>query len=613
MRGERLVERPARVAPVVAIVALAVVLAWHERGSTAAGDWLSAAVLAGLALAAVLLSGASRLPPRPVVAGVLGLVALAGWTVASALWAPLPSLARDEGLLALLYAAVLALPALALRAAADRVAALAVVALGAATLAPATALRILASGEPLTFFWDGRLNAPISYANANGALFALAVWPGVCLVAARALPWAVRAGALGAAAAGLAGWLATQSKGAGIGLAVASAVVLAVAPARARLAVPALLAAVAAAAGAAPLTAPYRDETAAAADSAAYAILAVALAGLVLGAAYALLDRRVALPPRATAVAHALLALGAAVAAATIALVLVRDGGDLWRSFTTYHPAASDTHLATLGGSNRYDFWRVAAGAALDHPVAGIGARGFGARYLLEGDSPETPARAHSVVLDTAAELGLPGVLLLVAALGVPLVAVARAARGRALHATAALGACTGWLVHAGVDWTWTFPAAGIPFFLLLGTGLATGAAALRAPRSTVGAAAALVAAVALFAPPWLAARLTGRAATGAADGGRLELARRLDPLAVDPLYVRAALAPDGAARIAALAEARDLQPRSVAARYQLGVALADAGRRDEALAELDAAAALDPGNPLVEAARARAAGLSAS
>ena len=54
----------------------------------------------------------------------------------------------------------------------------------------------------------------------------------------------------------------------------------------------------------------------------------------------------------------------------------------------------TSTHLLTLG-SNRYDFWRVAIHQFREHPVGGIGARGFRVAYLGARRSPETPARAH--------------------------------------------------------------------------------------------------------------------------------------------------------------------------------------------------------------------------
>jgi len=64
---------------------------------------------------------------------------------------------------------------------------------------------------------------------------------------------------------------------------------------------------------------------------------------------------------------------------------------------------------------------------------------------------------AHSLYLETLAELGPIGLALVVAALCAPLLAVARARR-RAL-APAALGAYIAFVLHAAVDWDWVLPA----------------------------------------------------------------------------------------------------------------------------------------------------------
>ena len=43
--------------------------------------------------------------------------------------------------------------------------------------------------------------------------------------------------------------------------------------------------------------------------------------------------------------------------------------------------------------------------------------------------------------------------------------------RARDPAATAAFGGAAYWLAHGSVDWLWTVPACGVPFFLLLGAG----------------------------------------------------------------------------------------------------------------------------------------------
>ena len=360
---------------------------WERTGSIAAVDWLAVALVAGLSLAVVLASGGAVTVPRLGVVGLAGLLALAAWTGLSLLWSPLPTLGSDEVQLLVFDAIALALALFTLRGPVDRIAALACVALVPAGVALAVAVQLLGAGDVDPYFDGGRLQLPVTYANAEAALFLIGLWPAVALAAGRAIPIWVRIPALAAAALALSGWLATQSKGGGIGLIASTIVVFAVSPGRLRLAVPALVAAAIVAAAAAPLTSPYRvdsDAIAGAADDAGRALFAVLVAGLLLGAAYVALDRRTNLSERSARRAGVLagvLTLTAAVAGAAVLVAATgrpdRALGRAWDAFSEYHPdtGGTATHLVTLGGSNRYDFWRVSLAGAGDAPMQGIGAR----------------------------------------------------------------------------------------------------------------------------------------------------------------------------------------------------------------------------------------------
>ena len=63
---------------------------------------------------------------------------------------------------------------------------------------------------------------------------------------------------------------------------------------------------------------------------------------------------------------------------------------------------------------------------------------------------------AHSLYLETLAELGLVGLGLLVLVLAPPLAGAFRGA------SAAAAGGYVAFLVHAGVDWDWEMPAVTI-------------------------------------------------------------------------------------------------------------------------------------------------------
>jgi O-antigen ligase len=562
-------------------------------------------------------------PPRAVLAGAALLAAVGAWTALSILWSPAPALARDEALLVVTYALALLVPALVLTSRELQLAGLGLVGAGAATLALAVGVRLALSNDPLALYEEGRLAAPISYTNAQAAVFLIGFWPLVALAARRSLRPALRSAALAGAAATGAGWLLTQSKGGAIALVLSAVVVFALTRFRLRALVPSLVVAGLTAVAYRPLTAPYRAqdeapaELVAAIQDAGLTLLGLAIAGAVLGAVYVVLDWRLDPAPRARRLAAAAV-LGTVVAGlvAGVLLFLVRVDSpgdylaDRWDTFKSYseNPEGS-SHLASIG-SNRYDFWRVALGEFADHPLAGIGGRGFGAAYLVAGKSPETPARAHSVELDVLAETGIVGLLLLVAALAVPLAALVPRAR-RGLGAAAVVGGVAYWLVHATGDWTWTFPAAGIPAFLLLGVGLAgEGRASVRGRVALAGGAAALAVGLLAFAPPWLSGRLVDRIYEGRGSvASNVDWARRLDPLSVDPLLAEAGRLAGTPAALASLEEAVRKEPRSPALRYLLGTEYLAAGRAPDALRELRRARELAPRDEAIAAALSEAGG----
>jgi O-antigen ligase len=165
--------------------------------------------------------------------------------------------------------------------------------------------------------------------------------------------------------------------------------------------------------------------------------------------------------------AMAVLAVVAVAGAAAIAL-----GGQSFASEpTSTNPSE---RLLSLSGSGRAEYWRVALRDVHAHPWLGSGGGSYG-RYWLQERSGDLPARdAHSLELETLAELGPLGLALLLGALALPLVAGVRA-RGHPL-APAALGAYVAYLVHSAVDWDWEVPAVTL-------AGLACGAALLLLAR----------------------------------------------------------------------------------------------------------------------------------
>ena len=204
---------------------------------------------------------------------------------------------------------------------------------------------------------------------------------------------------------------------------------------------------------------------------------AVALAALVVLAAIAAAlvlrwdgapARTYALPRRAVAAGVALLVLvGAPLAAVAL------DSGDA-------ETGATASRFNDLG-SNRYDYWDVALGAWGDDPLRGSGTAGFRANWLRERDIDEPVRDAHSLYLETPAELGLVGLLLLgLFIAGVALCARAAVMRERAL-VTGAVAGVSLFAVHAAIDWDWELPAVALPALVLAGVLLC------RAGPTTVG------------------------------------------------------------------------------------------------------------------------------
>ncbi|MEA2353256.1 MAG: hypothetical protein QOJ14_1670 [Thermoleophilaceae bacterium] len=123
----------------------------------------------------------------------------------------------------------------------------------------------------------------------------------------------------------------------------------------------------------------------------------------------------------------------------------------------------------TRADTNRGHYWRVSLRAFERHPINGVGSGSFATVWARERGKDQPALDAHSLYLETLAELGVVGGLLLLAFVGATTAGVVRAARaGRGdavvVAAAAVLGA---FAVHAGLDWDWEMPAVSlIPLIL---------------------------------------------------------------------------------------------------------------------------------------------------
>lgn len=122
-----------------------------------------------------------------------------------------------------------------------------------------------------------------------------------------------------------------------------------------------------------------------------------------------------------------------------------------------------------LGGRSeaRGELWRGAVDLVREEPWRGIGPGAFAERNPVT-DDPDL-RWAHHGYLQAAAELGLPGLGLSLAALGWAYGRLWMVHRARYVDAAVAAGAVTVVALHGTVDYVWHFPEVMLTLALLLG------------------------------------------------------------------------------------------------------------------------------------------------
>jgi hypothetical protein len=628
------------------LAAVSALLIWWgwKQGAYFGGVFYPGATLAFLLLAMVLVlapfEGRIRGPALVALAALAGLSAL---MLLSALWSPVPATAVQYAWHGFLYVAVFALGLWATHLLRARmVAALAPVAIAVAVLGVATVV-VLASGSDVTWYLhgDATLRFPIGYRNANAAFWMVGLWALLPLVNESGWRWELRALLAGAGTVLVELTLLSQSRASIPAIALAGLVFLVLSRNRLRATVALALVALPALPAVPTLLDVYRfgeDGPGAipllrdAAEAiAATTALSVAIAALALGwaAPRVRLDRRTASAiGRGLAVAATLAVLAAG------SVFLARHGGPV--GFVDQRIAEFEqigypdlrgqgVRYGVNVGSNRGDFWRVAAREGLDRPVLGGGAGSFEVAYLEHRRSGEAPEDPHSVEALMLSELGVPGLLLLAVFLVAAALAGLRSRRlgpGAAALVAGSLAAAVQWLVQASVDWIWNYPGVTAPAVFLLGAAAAPALlspGAGRARRARALGAAVLVALALLAVPLYLSGRYAQRASDEAGDEPRAAIAdygraADLDPLSAEPLLAEAAIRSrlgERGAALASLREAVDREPRNYAARLLIAAELAGsdpAAARDA----IRRARELNPRDRTVRALSRRLAGGSA-
>jgi O-antigen ligase len=287
---------------------------------------------------------------------------------------------------------------------------------------------------------------------------------------------------------------------------------------------------------------------------------------------------------------------------------VVRSGGlgatasRAYRSFTGPAPASAEQRrtLLSVSSAGRAEYWQVAWRDFRHHSAVGSGAGTFAIAWDRDRHTVYDVLDAHSLYVEVLGELGVIGVILVVLALALPLVALRRV-RTQPLVATGA-GAYAAFLLHAGLDWDWEVPAVTL-------AGLFCGCALLVAARRgaielSLGVRAAALAATALvaaFVTFTYAGNVELARATRAYEAGRYPIAvdharraARILRWSADPWHLRGDAELSAEQRTSAhesYRRARDLDPNDWRLWYDVGIT----ARGEERRVALARAAALNP------------------
>lgn len=469
-------------------------------------------VIAAVAAAVWVWSGALRLAVRPMaLAGLGALAAFAVWSGVTVVWSVAPDQTWLEFNRALTY--VLAL-GVALLAGASHRRSIEVLANGALLVAFAVTLYALGQKVLPGFHVPGlfnlnqtqlvpRLQEPFGYWNALGLFVAFGVPIGLAVaVDSERLP-RVRLAGLAAVELMLITVGLTYSRGAL--LAVVCGLIVGVGLSGARLR-SLLWLALAAVAMVAPLVLSLTDHvltdvsvSLARRERAGLVLLAVLVASLVAlwlaGKRVIELESRVRMSPEVSrrigqllAGALAVALIGGVIAVSVSSRGLTGTVSHAVDSFTTREETSDlkPSRLLSVASQNRVVWWKEAVGAFSDRPLAGWGAGSFPVVHLVYRRNSLSVKQPHSVPLQWLAETGIIGALLAIGAYGLLTAAgvgsVRRKEGSERLIAASLLAVVVIYGIHALFDWDWDIPGVTLP--VLVAVGVLVGSDRLGTARS---------------------------------------------------------------------------------------------------------------------------------
>ncbi|HWC87402.1 MAG TPA: O-antigen ligase family protein [Solirubrobacteraceae bacterium] len=529
-----------------------------------------------------------RRPAAPLLLLCGALLAYAGWTAVSLIWTQSGELTTEEIARSLDYLGLVLLLSTALGRDSWRAAG-AGLAFGAlAVCLIAAASRLAPSAFPTNVvgivFKTDRLSYPFGYWNAVAAWGAMATTIGLAWSAHDTMR-VRRALALALVPAAVLVTYLSYSRAGVLGTALGVVLVFALGRNRLTLLVHGVLAAAGSAAAilAARAAPQIAHGTGGHGSLTVAAVLACAMvlcfSAAWMTAVYGVDGRRL---PRQHA--RAVFAAGTVVVLIAAAVAGPRLARNAWHSFSRPVAASTDdpaARLLSLSGT-RYAVWKSAFKAFSAHPLDGTGAGTF--EFWWNSHSGGVPGffrNAHNLWLENMAELGLPG-LLLILAVGSTGVAVGVAVRRKVSRptsvgvSTAFLAGFIVFLFHASVDWMWESTA--VTVLALAGIAVLGARLAARAPQLRW----------------WMRAG----AVVLALGAGVVQL-----PGLVSTTDIRSSQAAErarnGNLALTLANDAVDAEPWSASAHEQRGLVLEAAGRYGEAAAVLRQAASEEPTNYL--------------